>query len=242
MPVATSYTVADETLTVRVHSASTSTAYAPMLASVDLDVPGHDRAATPDGAYTLTLPAGRVALGVRRPDPAAQQVRRDHARRRRRPRGGPAGHPVVQLLDLLPADEPQERFRALVEVIPTRPPMLTLNVQEPLADDVRGQRNQYRLRHAAQVEEATQDSVFFRALYSEVANCNMLGVHHELGRRGTVADPLLVGARPLGAGARGRRAAGRGHAGVARGAGHLALRDGQRPPARLVPRSRAARC
>ena len=63
--------------------------------------------------------------------------------------------------------------------------MLTLNVQEPLADDVRGQRNQYRLRHAAQVEEATQDSVFFRALYSEVANCNMLGVHHELGRRGT---------------------------------------------------------
>jgi len=40
-------------------------------------------------------------------------------------------------------------------------------------------------RHAAQVEEATQDSVFFRALYSEVANCNMLGVHHELGRRGT---------------------------------------------------------
>ena len=27
--------------------------------------------------------------------------------------------------------------------------------------------------------------MFFRALYSEVANCNMLGVHHELGRRGT---------------------------------------------------------
>jgi CDP-glycerol glycerophosphotransferase len=70
-------------------------------------------------------------------------------------------------------------------VIAHRPPLLTLNVQEPLGDDVRGQRNQYRLRHAAQVEEATQDSVFFRALYSEVANCNMLGVHHELGRRGT---------------------------------------------------------
>ena len=78
-----------------------------------------------------------------------------------------------------------ERFRGIVEVIPHRPPTLTLHVQEPLSDDERGQRNQYRLREAAQVEEATQDSVFFRALYSEVANCNMLGVHHELGRRGT---------------------------------------------------------
>ena len=93
--------------------------------------------------------------------------------------------PTSQLLDLLPADEARERFRSLVEIVPGRPPMLTLNVQEPLGDDVRGQRNQYRLRHAARVDEATQHSVFFRSLYSEVANCNMLGVHHELGRRGT---------------------------------------------------------
>ena len=54
--------------------------------------------------------------------------------------------PSSDLLDLLPVDEPQDRFRALVEVLPNRPPALTLNVQEPLADDVRGQRNQYRLR------------------------------------------------------------------------------------------------
>ena len=142
--------------------------------------------------------------------------------------------PASELLDLLPVDEQQQRFRALVEVHPNWPPVLTLNVQEPLADDVRGQRNQYLLRTAAQVEEATQDSVFFRALYSEVANCNMLGVHHELGRRGTgltrywsVRDHSVPvpdgGDRP-----------GRGHAGVAPGVRDLALRDDQRPPARVV--------
>jgi CDP-glycerol glycerophosphotransferase len=183
-PVATAYTVADETLTVRVHSSLDLAAYVPILSSPDLDVPG---TIAPDayGGYTLTfglvgsrwgyddltLPCNKYAVMMR----AAGDQRDEDL----------PVTPSSALLDLLPAEEPQDRFRTVVEVIAHRPPLLTLNVQEPLADDVRGQRNQYRLRHAAQVEEATQHSVFFRSLYSEVANCNMLGVHHELGRRGT---------------------------------------------------------
>jgi CDP-glycerol glycerophosphotransferase len=183
-PVATSYTVEDETFTVQVHAAVDLGAYTPLLSSVDLDVPGtmtHDAG----GGYTLTfalagsrwgyddltLPRNRYAVKLR----AAGGDREQDL----------AVTPSSELLDLLPAEAPQERIRSLVEVIADRPPVLILTVQEPLADDVRGQRNQYRLRHAAQVDQATQDSVFFRALYSEVANCNMLGAHHELGRRGT---------------------------------------------------------
>jgi CDP-glycerol glycerophosphotransferase len=183
-PVATSYTVTEDTLSVRVHSALDLASYSPVLSSVDIDVPGEARQEA-DGAYTLvfplvgsrwgyddlTLPRNKYAVLLR--------AAGDH---------GPDDLPVTpssQLLDRLPAEEPQERFRSLVEVVPNKPPMLTLNVQEPLDDDVRGQRNQYRIRRAAQVDEATGDSVFFRALYSEVANCNMLGVHHELGRRGS---------------------------------------------------------
>jgi CDP-glycerol glycerophosphotransferase len=184
VPVATSYTLADETFTVQARTSLDLEAYSPVLASVDLDVPGTiERAA--DGVYTisfplagsrwgyddLTVPRNKYAVTLR----AAGDDREEDL----------PVTPSSALLALLPADEPQDRFRTLVEVIPAQPSSLMLNVQEPLADDVRGQRNQYRLRHAAQVEEATQDSVFFRALYSEVANCNMLGVHHELGRRGT---------------------------------------------------------
>jgi CDP-glycerol glycerophosphotransferase len=183
-PVATAYSIADETFTVRVHSSLDLAAYSPVLASADLDIPG---TITPEGTagYTLvfplsgsrwgyddlTLPRNKYSVVLRASgDDRAQDL---------------PVTPASSLLDLLPAEEPQERFRALVEIVPARIPTLTLNVQEPLADDVRGQRNQYRLRNAARVDEATQDSVFFRALYSEVANCNMLGVHHELGRRGT---------------------------------------------------------
>ncbi len=183
-PVATSYTLADETFTVRVHTSLDLTSYTPTLSSVALDVTGTlERAA--EGGYTLTfalagsrwgyddltLPRNKYAVVMQAPgDDRDEDL---------------PVTPSSDLLDLLPAEEPEVRFRTLVEVIANRPPLLTLNVQEPLGDDERGQRNQYRLRHAAQVEEATQDSVFFRALYSEVANCNMLGVHHELGRRGT---------------------------------------------------------
>ncbi len=184
VPAATSYTVDEETFTVRVSSSLPLEDFTPQLSSADLDVPGtltHE----PDGGYTLafplvgsrwgydglTLPCNKYAVTMR----AAGHDREEDL----------PVTPAPGLLDLLPADEPQQRFRSLVEVVPNWPPVLTLNVQEPLADDVRGQRNQYLLRTAARVEEATQDSVFFRALYSEVANCNMLGVHHELGRRGT---------------------------------------------------------
>jgi CDP-glycerol glycerophosphotransferase len=184
VPVATSYAVSEESLTVRVHAAVDLASYAPTLTSVDIDVPGEARRAD-DGTYTLTFPLvgsrwGYDDLTLPR-NKYGVVLRADGADRE-------ADLPVTPssaLLDRLPAEEVQERFRSLVEVVPNKPPLLTLNVQEPLADDVRGQRNQLRLRDRARVEEATQDSVFFRALYSEVANCNMLGVHHELGRRGS---------------------------------------------------------
>jgi CDP-glycerol glycerophosphotransferase len=182
VPVATAYTIADEWFEVRVHAALDLEPYEPALASTDLEVPG-TLERRDDGSYTLrfplagsrwgyddlTLPRNKYAVMLRSDDPEQDLP----------------VTPSSQLLDRLPLDEPQDRFRILVEVIPNRPPALTLNVQEPLADDVRGQRNQYRLREAARVEEATRPSVFFRALYSEVANCNMLGVHHELGHRGS---------------------------------------------------------
>jgi CDP-glycerol glycerophosphotransferase len=184
VPVATSYALTYETLTVRVHSAIALDTYSPRLTSLDLDVTG-TASREPDGSYTLTfalvgprwgyddlsLPRNKYAVVLRAPG----DDRDDDL----------PVTPSSKLLDLLPAEEQHPLFRGLVEVAPNRPPLLTLNVQEPLGDDVRGQRNQYRLRNAAHVEEATQDSVFFRALYSEVANCNMLGVHHELGRRGS---------------------------------------------------------
>jgi CDP-glycerol glycerophosphotransferase len=184
VPVATAYTLADETFTVRVHSSLDLTAYSPMLSSLDLDVPG-TLTAEADGGYTLVFPLAGSRWGYE--DLTLPRNRYSVMM-------GAAGDdreedlpvmPASTLLDQLPAEESQERFRALVEIVPARETTLSLNVQEPLADDVRGQRNQYRLREAARVEEATRDSVFFRSLYSEVANCNMLGVHHELGRRGT---------------------------------------------------------
>jgi CDP-glycerol glycerophosphotransferase len=183
-PVATSYAVADEVLTVQVHSALDLGAYRPTLSSLDLDVPG-TLAHESGGAYTLTFPLAGSRWGY---DDLTLPRNKYAVMLRAAGDDRDEDLPVTpssSLLDLLPAEEPQERFRCLVEVIPNPPPVLTLNVQEPLADDVRGQRNQYRLRHAAAVEEATQDSVFFRSLYSEATNDNMLGVHRELGRRGT---------------------------------------------------------
>jgi CDP-glycerol glycerophosphotransferase len=183
VPVATAYAVVDETMTVRVHSSLDLAAYAPVLSSVDLDVPGTlERDA--DGGYTLSFPLAGARWGY---DDLPLPPHQYAVMLRTADHDGDEDLPVTpssEVLDLLPAEESQDRFRALIEVIPSRVPALTLNIQEPLGDDVRGQRNQYRLRHAARVEEATQDSVFFRSLYGEVANCNMLGVHHELGRRG----------------------------------------------------------
>jgi CDP-glycerol glycerophosphotransferase len=186
LPVATAYSVTDEAFTVRVHSSLELESYAPTLSSLDLDVPGtltreDDRG---DTGYTLSFPLAGARWGY---DDLILPRNKYAVIMRSAGDNSDQDLPVTpsaELLDRLPTDEPRERFRSYVEVVPHKPPALTLNVQEPLADDYRGQRNQYRLREAARVEEATQDSVFFRSLYSEVANCNMLGVHHELGRRG----------------------------------------------------------
>jgi CDP-glycerol glycerophosphotransferase len=183
-PVATAYALSDETLTVRVHARLDLAAYTPMLSSTDLDVPGTVQR-DEDGNYTLTFPLvgsrwGYDDLTLPRHKYAVILRPLDDDRL-----DDVTVTPSAELLDHLPAEESRQRFRSLIEVMTLKSPVLILNVQEPLADDVRGQRNQYRLWTAARVEEATGDSVFFRALYSEVANCNMLGVHHELGHRGT---------------------------------------------------------
>ncbi|MGA8248429.1 MAG: CDP-glycerol glycerophosphotransferase family protein, partial [Nocardioides sp.] len=184
VPVATHYTLTDDRLAVTVHSSLALDDFTPVLYTRDHEVTGtttHPSGGGYELAFPLVgsrwgydgleLPKGRYAVILR----AAGDDREQDL-------------PVTassDLLDRLPVEEPTTRFRGLVEVLPNKPPVLTLHVQEPLDDETRGQRNQYRLREAARVDEATQDSVFFRALYSEVANCNMLGVHHELGRRGS---------------------------------------------------------
>ena len=184
VPVATDYTLSDGRLRVTVHSSLAIDSFTPVLYTRDHEVTGttgHPSGGGYELAFPLVgtrwgydgleLPKGRYAVILR----AAGDDREQDL----------PVTPSSELLDRLPVEEPTTRFRGLIEVVPNRPPVLTLNVQEPLDDETRGQRNQYRLREAARVEEATQDSVFFRALYSEVANCNMLGVHHELGRRGS---------------------------------------------------------
>jgi CDP-glycerol glycerophosphotransferase len=183
VPVVTDYTLTDDELRVRVHSSLPLDRFTPMLSTPDDDVPGISTR-DDDGSYAfvfplvtsrwgydgLVLPKGRYSMIMR----AAGDDREQDL----------PVTPSSELLDRLPVDLYYRNFRGLVEVVPDRPPVFALNLQEPLDDDTRGQRNQYRLRMAARVPVATQDSVFFRALYSEVANCNMLGVHHELGRRG----------------------------------------------------------
>jgi CDP-glycerol glycerophosphotransferase len=184
VPVVTDYTLTDDELAVRVHSSLPLDRFTPMLSTLDDDVPGSSERRD-DGSYVfvfplvtsrwgydgLVLPKGRYVVTMRAAGPDREQDL--------------PVTPSSELLDRLPVDLPYRLFRGLVEVVPDRPPVFALNLQEPLDDDTRGQRNQYRLRMAARVPVATQDSVFFRALYSEVANCNMLGVHHELGRRGS---------------------------------------------------------
>jgi CDP-glycerol glycerophosphotransferase len=63
-------------------------------------------------------------------------------------------------------------------------------VGPPLADDELGARHQRLLRETSRVELADRDAVFFRAMFSEFANGNGLGVHEELVRRGTRLELL----------------------------------------------------
>jgi CDP-glycerol glycerophosphotransferase len=184
VPVVTDYHLTDEELSLHVHSALPLEPFTALLYTPEYDVTGtlvHHG----DGSYgmafplvgsrwgydRLTLPKGKYAVMLRSPGSDREQDL--------------PVTPSATLLDELPIEVPLARFRGAVEVVPNAPPVFALNVQEPLDDQTRGQRNQYRLREQSRVAVAEQDSVFFRALYSEVANCNMLGVHHELGRRGT---------------------------------------------------------
>ncbi len=96
--------------------------------------------------------------------------------------------PTSDLLHSLPLANLRELFGADLELTGIHVPSLALFVRPPLAEDERGRRNQQRLRDASRVEVADRDSVFFRALYGEVANCNMLGVHDELRRRGSTLE------------------------------------------------------
>lgn len=94
-------------------------------------------------------------------------------------------HPTAadSLQPQLPYDVLSERTRVVVTMAETRDLLVT--IKPPLNADERGARNQRRLRAAARVERAEDDSVFFRSLYGEVTNCNGRAVHHELRRRGS---------------------------------------------------------
>ena len=93
--------------------------------------------------------------------------------------------PAPGLLDRLPVDQRVARYFASVEVAAGPQLGLAVALEAPLAEDEWGPRNQRRLREEHRVARAEDDSVFFRALYGEAANCNGLGVHEELRRRGS---------------------------------------------------------
>ena len=118
------------------------------------------------GHTDLPLPSGRYAVAVR------------HA-------GGPWTHAGVsaELCATLPIEELQDRMRLRIEAFAPDRPGVRVVVGPPLADDELGQRRQRLLREQARVETADRDSVFFRAMFSEHAHGNGLGVHEELVRR-----------------------------------------------------------
>ncbi len=129
------------------------------------------------GREGLALPQGKYAVSLR----------------------GPGGRPVGvvpddNLLDRLPTEHALSRYRALGEVVPPTPSSphatLALNLRVPLSEDEGGPRNQHRLRAQHRVERADRRAVVFRSLYGELANCNGLGLHEELVRRGTDLELL----------------------------------------------------
>jgi CDP-glycerol glycerophosphotransferase len=119
------------------------------------------------GVSDLPLPSGRYAVAVRWPDGDWTVTA-----------------PSAPLSRTLPLEQLQERMRVRVEAFRPDDPGLRVVVEPPLADDERGQRNQRLLREASRVEVADRDAVFFRAMFSEYANGNGLGLHEELLRRG----------------------------------------------------------
>lgn len=128
------------------------------------------------GREGLALPQGKYAVSLR----------------------GPGGRlvgviPDDDLLDRLPTEHALPRYRALGEVVPPASggrPTLALSLRVPLAEDEGGPRNQHRMRSEHRVGRADRRAVVFRSLYGEHANCNGLGLHQELVRRGTDLELL----------------------------------------------------
>jgi CDP-glycerol glycerophosphotransferase len=126
------------------------------------------------GRPELPLPSGRYAVSVRNAEVPAWQSAR----------------PAPGVASALPVEELQHRMRLRVEAFAPDEPGVRLVVAPPLADDELGQRQQRLLREQARVEVAERDAVFFRAMFSEFANGNGLGLHEELVRRGSSLDLL----------------------------------------------------
>ena len=140
----------------------------PGVARVDGDVveASLPLAGTRWGHADLPMPSGRYAVAVR------------HG-------GRPWTHADVgvALCATLPVEELQDRMRVRIEAFAPDRPGVRVVVGPPLADDELGQRRQRLLREEAWVETADRYSVFFRAMFSEHAHGNGLGVHEELVRR-----------------------------------------------------------
>jgi len=184
LPVATAVEIDDDRLAVRVRSGTPMEHWTPVLHTPSDQVFGHLEVTGPNEAlleFRLTRSRwGYDGLGLRSGKYAVSLMRDD--------RTLPVT-PSPALLATLSYEQLTARYRVTAEVFVNEPVTLALNLQAPLADDERGERNQRRLREETRVEVADRDAVFFRALYGEVANCNGLGVHEELRRRG-VSLPL----------------------------------------------------
>ncbi|WP_191907796.1 bifunctional glycosyltransferase/CDP-glycerol:glycerophosphate glycerophosphotransferase [Nocardioides cynanchi] len=126
------------------------------------------------GRPPLPLPSGRYAVAVRNRELTDWVTAR----------------PGPDLLSTLPVDALQDRMRLRVETFAPDDPGVRLVVGPPLADDELGRRHQRLLREATRVEVADRSSVFLRAMFSEFANGNGLGLHEELVRRGSSLELL----------------------------------------------------
>ena len=180
LPIATTYDLTDDHFSVTVVNCAARPGWEPVLYTADDRIPG-SVSRLDERSWRLTFPLtigrwGREGLALRSAKYAVGLVSGSSIVR---------VPPAPELLDRLPIDVQLTRYSAVVEVFGGDPACLALNLREPLAEDDRGPRNQRRLREESRVTVADQDTVFFRALYGEVANCNGLGVHEELVSRGS---------------------------------------------------------
>ncbi len=120
------------------------------------------------GHDDLPLPSGQYAVAVRGVGGAWTVVT-----------------PSAELCRTLPVEVLQTRLRVRVEAFRPDEPGIRVVVEPPLAEDELGARRQRLLRESARVEVADRDAVFLRAMFSEYANGNGLGLHEELLRRGS---------------------------------------------------------